>query len=87
MPYIKQEHREWYKKELDALIFAVDGEWAPGTVNYIIYKILLAWWDNEPRYHTICSIMGTLTCVSQEFYRKIAGPYEDKAEKKNGEIT
>jgi hypothetical protein len=86
MPYIKQEQRDWYKKELDALIFAMDGEWDPGITNYVIYKILLAWFASSPRYKTICSIMGTLACVSQEFYRKIAAPYENNALTRNGEI-
>lgn len=88
MPYIKQEDRMLLDLEIDQLIKVLEeGNWTPGEVNYTFYRILVAWFKKTPRYKTICSIMGTLTCVSHEFYRKVAGPYEDEAEKKNGEIT
>lgn len=88
MPYITQESREKIDYEIDALIAALGRRgWKEGELNYSLYRILLAWFENEPRYHTICSIMGTLTCVAQEFYRKVAGPYEQTAEKKNGPVT
>lgn len=88
MPYIEQSGRVDVGDGLEKLIAALNARgWQPGEVNYSIYKILLAWWRSEPRYKTICSIMGTLSSVSNEFYRKVAAPYEDGAEKKNGEIT
>ena len=94
MPYILHSEegvtgREDYDKEIDAIIYKLHwgNHWNPGDVNYVIYRILLGWWKHERRYHTICNIMGTLSSVTQEFYRKIAAPYEDQAENKNGPIT
>ena len=89
MPYIVQEDREFYDKDLNQLITKLHdiSHYNPGTMNYVIYRILLGWWKHEPRYHTICSIMGTLSYVAQEFYRKVSGPYEDKAIQKNGDVT
>ena len=88
MPYIVQDRRD----ELDSRIDEISGRleamgWIQGDVNYTFYRILLAWWKSDSRYHTICSIMGTLSCVSQEIYRKVFAAYEDKAEEKNGKIT
>jgi hypothetical protein len=88
MPYIEPYARVNLNPSIKAVVKSLDdGGWQVGEVNYVIYKILLAWWKNEPRYKTICSIMGTLTSVTQEFYRKVAAEYEQKAENKNGEIT
>jgi len=88
MPYIPQSGRDTLDPGIDQLVKALEGaDWNPGEVNYTFYRILVAWFKYESRYKTICSIMGTLTSVTQEFYRKVAGPYEDLAEKKNGEIS
>lgn len=88
MPYIEQAARKDLDGYIDSMINILDdGDWKPGEVNYSFYRILLAWFQSEPRYKTICSIMGTLSCVAQEFYRKVAGPYEDKAIEKNGDVT
>jgi len=38
------------------------------------------------RYFTIARVTGVLQNVSQEFYRRMAGPYEDDAIQKNGDI-
>lgn len=88
MPYIVQERRdvldghiETLSKELEKL------GWVEGDVNYTFYTILLAWFKHTSRYATICKIIGTLECVSKEFYSRIAREYEDGAIKKNGDIT
>lgn len=88
MPYIDQSARDSLDGEIDALSDRLcKAGWKVGDVNYAVFRVMLAWFKSEPRYKTICNIMGTLTCVAQEFYRKVAGPYEDKAEEKNGKIT
>lgn len=88
LPYITKDRRDFLDGRIESLVRGLETlEWVEGDVNYTFYKILLAWFKFESRYKTICSIMGTLTSVTQEFYRKVAGPYEDKAEEKNGKIT
>jgi len=88
MPYIELEDRENFEAGLDRIITDLDTRtWSAGDVNYVIYSIFLAWWKSAPKYVTICKIIGTLGCVTQEFYRKFAAPYEEIAERRNGEIT
>ena len=88
MPYIEEASRQDLDPFINKVINELEGgDWKPGEVNYTIYRIMLAWWKNESRYSTVCSIMGTLACVAQEFYRKIAGPYENKAAERNGDVT
>jgi len=87
MPYIDSFKREHYKEALEELTATLDNQkWPEGHVNYVIFSILLAWWKSESRYHTIARIMGTLSCVAQEFYRRVAGPYEDCAIEMNGDL-
>ena len=88
MPYIEKKRRDVIDNNIKMLIEQLEIQgWNPGDVNYVIFKILRSWFNYQPRYHTICSIMGTLSSVSKEFYRKVATPYEEMAEKKNGPIT
>jgi len=88
MPYITQDRRnildghiEGLAKELETL------GWVEGDVNYTFYRVLLAWFKHTSRYATICKVIGTLECVSKEFYSQIARKYEDQAIEKNGDIT
>jgi hypothetical protein len=37
-------------------------------------------------YKSINDVIGVLECVKQEFYRRIAVPYEDKKIEQNGDI-
>jgi hypothetical protein len=39
-------------------------------------------WD----YRRINEVMGALECAKQEFYRRVAVPYEDKKIKENGDV-
>ena len=87
MPYIKLEDRANYDDDIfDIVVHLGENGWPSGHVNYVIFSIVLDWFRARPCYATICSIMGTLSSVAQEFYRKQAAPYEDEAEKKNGPI-
>lgn len=79
MPYISQEAR----KQL------AQGK-APenaGELNYTITKLLLEYLHRKgTRYAHFNEIMGVLNCVSHEFYRRWAAPYEDKKIQENGDI-
>lgn len=87
MPYIEPERREEY----DTLIEALDSRLEDmgreaGDLNYVISRLCGLMWKGEPRYKTICFVIGTLVCVAFEFYRRVAGGYEDLAIKKNGDL-
>jgi hypothetical protein len=88
MPYIKPVHRIALDPYIDALRDRLrTGGNCPGDLNYVISRLVGAQWIDEPRYKTIAKVVGVLTNVTQEFYRRIAGPYEDKAIEKNGDIN
>ncbi len=86
MPYIKPERRT----ELDELIEGIQEElgvvdWE-GDLNYVITRLIGGLWTKEKRYFTIARICGVLVNVKDEFYRRVAVPYEDKAVQKNGDV-
>ena len=87
MPYIKRERRDKLDEEIVVLQAKLSqlGSNA-GDLNYTISRLVGFQFNEKPKYVSICMVMGTLLCVALEFYRRKAGPYEDKAVKKNGDI-
>lgn len=85
MPYIKQEDRE---------MLQVDSQWAlywdaskPGELNYLFSKICAEYVKAKGlSYQTINDIVGALENAKQEFYRRVAVPYEDKKIQENGDV-
>jgi hypothetical protein len=61
-------------------------EWSEGDLNYTISRLVGAAFEEEPRYHTIARVTGVLKNVADEFYRRIAAPYEEQAIEKNGDV-
>lgn len=79
MPYITPEQRQ----KLDKDPMPEDA----GELNYLITRQLLSYLEKKgKRYATINEIMGVLSCVSQEFYRRWAAPYEDEKIRENGDV-
>jgi len=80
MPYIKQEDR------------GVRAQMNPetlGELNYAITKLILWYLNRDMRlltYSQIAMVTGVLENVKQEFYRRVAAPYEDIQIKENGDI-
>lgn len=86
MPYVKQEIRDQYDSLIHELSQKLCGM-PIGNMNYVLTKLIELRWENEENsYFTINEIMGVLECVKQEFYRRIAEPYEDKKIKENGDV-
>lgn len=95
MPYIKEEKREILDPTIDALYHLLVGMEADdemnnmeGNVNYTISRLLMMVYGdrNSTRYAQINDAVGVLECVKQEYYRKVAAPYEDQKEFENGEV-
>jgi len=79
MPYIKPEQRQ----KLDKDPRPSD----PGELNYLLTRQLLRYLEDKGmKYATINEIMGVLNCVTQEFYRRWAAPYEDQKILENGDV-
>lgn len=89
MPYVKPEKRALLDPVLKQLLELVrkDKGVEVGDLNYAITRILLAYLDRQGlKYENINAVIGVLECAKQEFYRRIAGPYEDKKKKLNGDV-
>ena len=95
MPYLPQDHKDEIEKvtelQHDAEYFAskTAGDFA-GAVNYLNFVILKKRIEAQEgqfkRYFTFAAWVGTLVCCILEAYRRIIGPYEDEAIKKNGDV-
>lgn len=85
MPYITQEKREEFRKV---------GETGhnpetrtAGELNYeITLKLLKHLQVNKLSYQTINDILGALEGAKQEFYHRIARPYEESKIRQNGDV-
>jgi len=87
MPYIKPENRAKYTKVLDELIGilkALPLEEVDGELNYVVTRILKEVYPL--RYYHINKAIGVLECIKQEFYRRVAAPYEDQKIKESGDV-
>jgi hypothetical protein len=87
MPYIKPEKREKYNKVLDELVSilkSVPTEEVDGELNYVVTKILKNVYPL--RYYHINKAMGVLECIKQEYYRRVAAPYEDTKIRESGDV-
>ena len=91
MPYIKEEKREELHPCIDNLIRCLDPEKdliidnILGNINYTFSRIL-GGLMGTPSYDKIAMITGVLENIKQEFYRRVAEPYEDKKILENGDI-
>ena len=88
MPYIKPENRENFNKVLEEVTntFEKNGV-TPGDLNYLLSKIGHLYIKRKTFGYThINDVVGVLECAKQEFYRKIATPYEETKIIENGDI-
>ncbi len=82
MPYIKQEQRPDFDKILNEL--KPDG---PGELNYVITRLCISYAERKGiRYGNLNEVMGVLSSVAREFYRRLVAPYEDKKMRENGDV-
>jgi hypothetical protein len=82
MPYIQQEQRDRLNAPLTLLEPRTLGE-----LNYCITQLCRDYFARcGGGYSGINSIMGVLSCVGHEFYRRIARPYEDQKIAVNGDV-
>jgi hypothetical protein len=87
MPYIKKEQRnvvDSHIKKLAEAIKETGKENRAGVLNYSISCLLKQLY--ELRYSEVNEAVGALECIKQEYYRRVAGPYEDIKSKENGDV-
>lgn len=91
MPYIPQADRSQYEQAIEdvvAKLTAAGDEAAKGHLNYVIYSVVKRYLAaNGMRYSRAQDLIGgVLTCCQLECYRRLMGPYEDRAIAKNGDV-
>ena len=89
MPYIDKNRRKLFIPALELLVTSLKEKDAScGDMNYVITRLLLDVYNipTNTKYAKINEIMGVLECVKQEFYRRIAAPYEDNKKIISGDI-
>ena len=84
MPYIIPEERDNLDPAIEALSRQLGSHAAPGTMNYVITRILQS--QKPVTYLNINTQVGILECVKLELYRRIAVPYETAKIKQNGDV-
>jgi hypothetical protein len=96
MPYITQEKRALFDGIVNTLHQAlIDAELddqtnnnTEGNVNYIVTLLLQKVYGDcdNTNYSCINDAIGELECIKQEFYRRVAAPYEDRKIAQNGDV-
>ncbi len=87
MPYIKKEQRPAVDELVNPLINYLKSlplEDQDGSLNYAVTKIIKHVYPQK--YFHFNRALGVLTAITQEFYRKIIGLYEDTKIKENGDV-
>ena len=94
MPYIKEEARVFLDECIENMIQCLtegneltDEEFLSilGEINYSFSRIL-AGSMGKTSYSKIAMITGVLENIKQEFYRRVASPYEELKIVQNGDI-
>jgi hypothetical protein len=96
MPYIDEQERTELDSQIDNMILAIrnnktnlnnphDFSNYLGRINYcfsrIIYGVM-----RDVSYRNIAMVTGVLENIKQEYYRRVAEPYEDIKIRQNGDI-
>ena len=96
MPYIDEQERVELDNQIDNMILAIRDNKANlnnphdfsnylGRINYcfsrIIYGVM-----RDVSYRNIAMVTGVLENIKQEYYRRVAEPYEDIKIRQNGDI-
>jgi len=95
MPYIKQDCRPKYEKEIKLLfdkLILYDTQ--AGDINYVISRIFWMLCNTKDgrlgsgiSYSQANMLVGVLECVKLELYRRVIAPYEDAKAKENGDLS
>jgi hypothetical protein len=80
MPYIPRAVRA-------ELVHGAVSPASPGELNFVISNAVKRYLDDLGiSYRHLNDVLGVLTCVQHEVYRRLAAPYEDRACEENGDV-
>lgn len=89
MPYISQGNRHALDTIIDGLVKRLrDIECRPGDCNYVVTRVVLEALRPESgwSYHDLHDAVGLLRDAAGEIERRLMGPYEDVAIRRNGDM-
>ena len=91
MPYIKQEKRDVLDPAIEQLIDTLRGlqlddpeDNTEANLNYILSRLLDKMYISS--YKEINNAVGMLFTTALEYYRRVAGPYEDQKRFDEGDV-
>lgn len=80
MPYINNTKR----MEIDK--YGLDAVQSAGEFNYFITSSMLLYLGDYPNYEAYNKVLGVLTAVKLELYRRMIAPYEQEKCRLNGDV-
>lgn len=91
MPYIKPDDRKHLDEAINHLGHLIDVKFSPdidGAFNYAVSRLICICYGDmgDINYKKINAAIGVLECIKQEYYRRVAGPYEDNKKEINGDV-
>lgn len=89
MPYIKREERKSYQQHIEAIAELIPRERLarPGHMNYVVSLLIDRVYGQNMRYADHNEVLGFLSGVQQEFYRRKTAPYEDEKISTEGDLS
>jgi hypothetical protein len=87
MPYIRDDNQR--RRILDPTVGVSVPRRAQnvGELNFQISRLLDDYVQRKGlSYETLNAVRGVLGCATDEFYRRVAAPYEDRKIKENGDV-
>jgi len=90
MPYVPQANRVALDEIVDGLVKRLrEIECKPGDCNYVVTRVVLESLkpDTGWTYHSLSDAVRTLKDAATEIERRLLGPYEDVAVRKNGDMS
>jgi hypothetical protein len=80
MPYVTKARRR-------ALLVDHEAPQGPGELNFLLTNAVVHYvFAHGLEYRTINDALGALEGAKQEFYRRVAVPYEDRKLAENGDV-
>lgn len=58
----------------------------PGELNYCLTKLIIGYCRRGLSYQHINDVLGAIEAAKMEFYRRVAVPYEDQKNIRNGDV-
>ena len=87
MPYIRPKDRPQLDELIEPLAkLGLTSGYQSGDMNYTLTRLIFKWWLDCPSYSRGAEIMGLLSCVAAEFYRRVLAPYENAKLAENGDV-